>query len=297
MPDLGAIRCRRPLPRATRALRPHKLPPVIGRALQSVKLRVLDGVDAVRHRDPLVPPRRLDFVGDSDFRGTGDEFLGLFIDLAGLKPHERVLDVGSGIGRMARPLAGYLQPPGSYEGFDVVPDGVAWCQERYAAAQPHFHFQVAEVRNGLYRPHAGVPAREYTFPYPDASFDFAFATSVFTHLLPDEADRYLAEMARVVRPDGRLLVTFFVLDAGGQHRSAPGGRLAFEHDHGHYATESDEVPEDAVAYTEDWVRERFAAHGLAPVEPIRLGTWSGRADGLSFQDIVIAGPARATRPS
>lgn len=270
---------------------------MIGRALQSVKLRTLDRVDAIRHRDPLVPPRRLDFVGDSDFRATGDEFLRLFIAEAGLQPHERVLDVGSGIGRMARPLAAYLRPPGSYEGFDVVPDGVAWCRDRYAAAHPHFRFQVAEVRNGLYRPDAGVPASEYTFPYPDASFDFAFATSVFTHLLPDEADRYLAEMARVMRPGGRLLLTFFLLGADGRDRNAPTGRLTFAHDHGHYATDSEETPEDAVAYREDWVRERLATHGLAPVEPILPGTWSGRVDGASFQDIVIARPARGTRPS
>jgi ubiquinone/menaquinone biosynthesis C-methylase UbiE len=269
---------------------------VIGRALQSVKLRVLDGVDAVRHRDPLVPPRRLDFVGDSDFRATGDEFLRLFVDTAGLKPDERVLDVGSGIGRMARPLARYLRPPGGYEGFDVVPDGVAWCQDRYAAAHPHFRFQLAEVHNGLYRPHAGVPASEYTFPYPDASFDFAFATSVFTHLLPDEADRYLSEMARVTRPGGRLLLTFFLLVAGGRDRGAQRG-LTFEHDHGHFATNSEDVPEDAVAYAEDWVRERLSAHRLAPVEPILPGTWSGRADGVSFQDSVIAVPAGGTRPS
>ena len=266
---------------------------MIGRAAESLRLRALDAVDAVRDRDPLVPPRRLrGFVGDSDFRATGDEFLELCIELAGLRPDERVLDVGSGIGRMARPMVGYLRPPGAYEGFDVVPEGVEWCRRRYEA-HPNFRFQIADVRNGLYRPDAGVPAREYTFPFADATFDFGFATSVFTHLLPDEADRYLAEMARVLRPGGRLLATFFVLDTAGRHRSAPGGRLTFAHDHGRYATDSLETPEDAVAYEEGWLRPRIEAHGLALLGPIRLGTWSGLpdADTRQFQDVVLAQPA------
>ena len=134
-----------------------------------------------------------------------------FVDLAGLRPDARVLDVGCGIGRIARPLASYLHPPGCYEGFDVVPDGIAWCRRAYAR-RDDFRFQIAEVRNALYRPDSGVPAEEYVFPYAADSFDFSFATSVFTHLLPDAADRYFAEMARVTRPDGRLFLTFFVFD-------------------------------------------------------------------------------------
>lgn len=260
---------------------------MIARALRSLQLRLLDAADRARGRgDPLVPPRRLDFVGDSDFRATGDEFMRYFVDLVGLERKERVLDVGCGIGRLARPLAAYLQPPGAYEGFDIVPDGIAWCRARYARAYPHFRFQVAEVTNGLYRPNGGVPAREYTFPYPDESFDFAFATSVFTHLLPDEADRYLAEMARVTRPEGRILATFFLLAADSPPPRS--GRFSFAHRHGHYAVDSAEVPEAAVAYAEEWVRERLAAHGLQAPEPFRYGTWSGRPEGLSLQDIVVA---------
>jgi SAM-dependent methyltransferase len=260
------------------------------RALRSLQSRLLDAADrASGQGDPLVPPRRLsDFVGDSDFRATGDEFVRLFMELAGLERQERVLDVGCGIGRVARPLARYLEPPGSYEGFDVVPEGIAWCRRRYADSHPDFRFCVAEVTNGLYRPEGGVPARDYTFPYPDSSFDFAFATSVFTHLLPADADRYLAEMARVTRPEGRVFATFFLLGPGTPRPLARGGQLSFPHDHGHYATDSAEVPEAAVAYAEDWIRERLTAHGLRPVEPLRYGTWNGRSDGVSLQDIVVA---------
>ena len=227
-------------------------------------------------------------MGDSDFRATGDELVQLFVTLAGLQPHERVLDVGCGIGRVARPLAHYIRPPGAYEGFDVVEEGVAWCARRYARDHPHFRFRLAEVANGMYRPGAAVSASEYTFPYADESFDFAFATSLFTHLLPADADRYLSEMARVTRPAGRILATFFLLTPDTSGERADGGLVSFPQRHDHYATSSADTPEAAVAYEETWVRERFAAHGLEPIEPVRYGTWSGGPGGVSMQDIVIA---------
>ena len=44
------------------------------------------------------------------------------------QPGERVLDIGCGIGRMARPLTPYLTPPGAYDGFDINADGIAQLQ-------------------------------------------------------------------------------------------------------------------------------------------------------------------------
>jgi SAM-dependent methyltransferase len=263
---------------------------VIAKGVRSAQLRMLDALDRVRGRhDPLVPPRRIDFVGPTDFRATGEEFLGHFVTLAGLEPDERVLDIGCGAGRMARPLAGFLQPPGRYEGFDIVPEGISWCRRRYARAHPHFTFRLADVANPLYHPTGRVPARSYRFPYPDGAFDFAFATSVFTHLLEPEARRYLSEAARVLRPGGRVLLTFFLLDAqteqlGAQRRWA----FPFNEPHGAAFTVPGGLPEEAVAYPAAWLQERLAELNLRPDGPIRPGSWSGRGDGLSFQDIVVA---------
>jgi SAM-dependent methyltransferase len=264
---------------------------VIARGMRSLKLRVLDAADRASGRaDPLIPPRRLmDFVGDSDFRETGEAFMRLFVELGGLAPHHRVLDVGCGIGRMARPLTSFLQPPGAYEGFDIVPEAIAWCGRRYAE-YPHFRFRVADVSNGLYRPGAGVPASEYKFPYPADSFDFAFATSLFTHLLPAESDRYLSELARVTRPGGRVFLTFFLLSPE-RRPSESGGRFSFPNDYGHFATTSKERPEAAVAYDESWLHTRLAAIPLELAGPIHYGSWNGRG-GVTLLDVVIAERSR-----
>jgi SAM-dependent methyltransferase len=267
--------------------------PLGERARDALRLRALDVRDRVGGRsDRLVPPRRMDFSGHSDFVDTGDEFLGHFVELGGLRPHEAVLDVGSGIGRMARPLARYLDDEGSYHGFDVNRDGVGWCRRRYARL-PAFEFQVADLYNRRYNPEGAHAAAEYRFPYDDARFDFAILVSVLTHLLEDEADHYLAETARVLRPGGRMLATFFLLDGESRRLIAEGSSgLAFLDPDQHVAVVSEDVPEEAVAYDERWVRERLEAHGLV-LRQRRSGSWSGRQPHRSFQDIVVA--ERVTR--
>jgi len=266
---------------------------VLERARTSLRLRALDARDALAgRRDPLVPPRRMQFVGRGDFAATGDEFLAYFRDLAGLTPEQHVLDVGCGIGRMARPLANYLdRERGAYDGFDVDREGIGWCRRAYGRRHPNFRFQVADLFNRRYHPGGAHRAADYRFPYEDDRFDLVVATSVYTHLLEEEAAHYLAESARVLAPGGRLFATFFVLDEEARARIAAGeSGLAFLDPGAHVAVLSEDLPEEAVAYDRGWIEQRLAAEGLA-LQAWRPGTWSGRADGLSFQDIVVAAHA------
>jgi len=243
----------------------------------------------------LVPPASLMFVGLGDFVAIGREFRRHFVELGGLLPRHRVLDVGCGVGRMAIPLTEYLSPEGGYWGFDIVRKGIEWCGSRITPRFPNFRFQHSDVYNRHYNPGGRARASEYRFPFDDGFFDFAFLTSVFTHMLPADLENYLGEVARVLRPGGRCLITMFLLQPeslalvrGGRSRLdfsieiAPG-----------CLTISAEDPEVAIAYDEAATLQRFAGRGLAVRAPLHYGSWCGRGKHASFQDIVIAekGPA------
>ncbi len=244
--------------------------------------------------DPSLPPRWLRFVGGGDFATVGARFVRHFRELADLRPDEDVLEVGCGVGRIARALAGYLAAHGSYHGFDVVADAIRWCRRTIAAAHPNFHFDHADLYNGGYNPTGRQRAADYTFPYRDSAFDFVYLTSVFTHMLPDEVAHYLSEIRRVLRPGGRCLATFFVLDAQAMTRMhKPGSAFCFPHAGPGYRTTRPNHPEDAVAYEEEDLRALYRKAGLQIIEPIHFGSWCGRTRARDGQDMVLARRALA----
>jgi SAM-dependent methyltransferase len=223
------------------------------------------------------------------FRRNGHEFLGHFIRLGGLEPDGAILDVGSGMGRKTVPLMAYLSDRGRYEGFDIVESGVEWCTRTITRRRPDFRFQRVDVHNALYNPAGSISAAEFRFPYPDATFDLVVAGSVFTHLVTRDAANYLAEVARVLKPGGRSLLTFFVLDDEAVRLQA-GGRAFYDFRHrlDGFWTTNPRAPEDAIAFAEPDVTRMHAEAGLAVIQPIRYGGWSGRSPAVSFQDIVVA---------
>ena len=250
--------------------------------------------------DPLLPPRRYGLV--SQYRSLGDKVLDLLVDVAGLEPGERVLDIGCGPGRMAAPLTRHLTS-GSYEGFDVTPRAIRWAQRKITPKHPSFRFRIADIHNAMYNPKGAQTGATYRFPYPDDSFDVSFATSLYTHLRPLETLNYLAETARVTRAGGRSLNTFFLLNDESQRlldekRPPPAhtGRgpldLSWESvdEAGwRFRSPNPETPEHLLVVYEDDVRRLYEDAGLEIVE-IRYGDWCGRPsaeDGIG-QDVVFA---------
>jgi SAM-dependent methyltransferase len=243
---------------------------------------------AHRLRGDRLPPRGLSFVGRGDFEAVGNEFAGFFRELGGLAPADRVLDMGCGIGRMALPLTGYLDR-GSYAGFDVGRAMIRWCRRHITPEHRDFEFTWAPVYNGKYNPFGTISATEFRFPYESSSFDFAFATSLFTHLLRADMRHYVAESARVLKPGGTCFFTFFLLTPDAEREVAAGRAMPFVHPiEGGGSILDPREPELGVAHRLEEVRAVLVEAGLELSEPVHPGLWANAPGGLTLQDIVVA---------
>jgi len=265
-------------------------PRAIWTGLAKTKYWVLDSVDsAFGRQEDMIPPRLMRFVGSGDYRTVGNEFLGYFQRLCGLQADHSVLDVGCGIGRMAVPLTEYLSAHGSYEGIDIVPEGIEWCSARITPKFRNFRFQLADVFSKFYNPTGRYHAWEYRFPFADNSFDFVFLTSVFTHMLPSDVMNYMRESNRALKPGGRSLISWLMLNSESEdlvkrNKSA----LEVIHPMGECRVMNPAIPEEAVAYPEAKILEFYGEAGFEVEPPIRYGSWCGRSNFLSLQDICIA---------
>src|SRR5947209_3945238 len=113
---------------------------------------------------PLPPMTESFGLGsEKGFVQIGEEFLRYFVELCDLQPEEDVLDVGCGIGRIARPLAEYLAPTAHYEGFDVVEPEIAWCRDEITSRYPNFCFTYVDLFNRSYNPDGRVSPAQFRF--------------------------------------------------------------------------------------------------------------------------------------
>jgi len=239
------------------------------------------------------PAKRFNFVGSSEFISVGNEFLNYFKEFGELESSDIVLDIGSGIGRMAIPLAKYLDThDGSYYGFDIDKRGIKWCKANVATKYPHFHFKYVDIYNKYYNKKGKISAENFDFPYENEMFDFVFATSVFTHMAPDQVKNYLKEIKRVLKPNGKVFLTFFSLDKVALEsikERVSYCQFVYKYNEKDFCMYSHkDMPEAEIAYKEDWIIKSLEDIEIAKNLKIYHGGWSRRGDAHSYQDIVCA---------
>ncbi|MEL7029982.1 MAG: class I SAM-dependent methyltransferase, partial [Pseudomonadota bacterium] len=190
-------------------------------------------------------------------------------------------------GRVAAPLTTFLDQEARYVGFDVSKRATDWCDRHIAPLHAGFQFHHADIYNVEYNRGGAVQGAQFCFPCDDETMDFAFATSVFTHMGTVEVKRYLAETARVLRPGGRGAATFFILNEDARanmerglsnHPFQPAG------DGGYVVDPA--APGRAVAYDEADLRDFFSDVGLTITDPIKYGGWSRGETRPALQDFV-----------
>lgn len=98
-----------------------------------------------------------------------------------------VLDFGCGVGRIMRNWSSTRGP--AFHGTDYNPQLIEWCREHLKFAQ----FDVNTLSGKL--------------PYADATFDFIYVYSVFTHLNEELQFFWIGELSRILKPGGYIYFT------------------------------------------------------------------------------------------
>lgn len=223
--------------------------------------------------------------------------LGFFQALIGANLTERplnVLDVGCGVGRLYLATKPFLQKDDTYHGIDVSPEFVAISQRLFGA--PSVRFLHTRAGNAYYSKSAEGQSR---WPFPDGSMNFVTGLSVWTHLNESDWRHYLGEVARVLRPGGRAILSFFVMDehyfpdrkTGRMSEFYPQPENKWIFDQPAYGSKNwlcpswVAVPEVAIAVTRQVFDDEVAAAGLQQVQ-FHSGQWKDRP-GMFFQDIAV----------
>jgi len=205
----------------------------------------------------------------STFKKTGEFFIKKFIEFGKIKSDNLVLDVGCGMGRMSLPLARFLNEKGQYYGLDTIKIAIDYCNRNISSRFPNFHFENVDIYNQIYNIKSTAKASNYVFPFDDNKFDFIFLISVFTHMLPDDVINYLHQIYRTLKKDGRCFMTFFISN----EQKILNPNFNFKYQHKEYRLRDEKVPEVAIAYEENYLKQLFSKIGFTILEPIHYESW------------------------
>ena len=265
--------------------------PLLYRALlggRTLALRLAQPLDSLHNRligaTDLPPLWLRRHVGPiATYKRAQGEIAAYLACRAPIAPEHTVLDVGCGTGVLIPDVLRALGPNGRYIGFDVHAPSVRWARRMYGT-DPRVRLSVAEI-NTPYSPQYKLAASEYRFPAADGSVHRLVSKSVFTHLLEPEAAHYLAEIARVLAPDGLAVVSALLLDIAERPRLAP-PTLAFDHAVGRARVVRAESPVAAVAFSCAVFTELLERAGLRVISR-DLGWWYGGASAPNYQDLLV----------
>jgi ubiquinone/menaquinone biosynthesis C-methylase UbiE len=134
------------------------------------------------------------FMDTFPFRGQMRELRRRTADLARIQPGEQVLDVGCGTGTLALEVFARVGRAGRVVAIDPGREQIAHARSKAARHNIPAEFQVGVIEQ---------------LPFPNQTFDVVFSTLMMHHLPAPLKRQGLAEIARVLKPSGRLVIADF----------------------------------------------------------------------------------------
>jgi ubiquinone/menaquinone biosynthesis C-methylase UbiE len=118
----------------------------------------------------------------------------MVIELAKIKAGDKVLDVGCGTGNLTLTAKIYAGAPGSVYGIDPSPEMIDVAQKKAKRMGSDTVFDIGLIEK---------------IAFPDAAFDVVISRLVIHHLPDDLKRQGFAEVFRVLKPGGFLLIADF----------------------------------------------------------------------------------------
>ncbi len=118
----------------------------------------------------------------------------MVIEMAKIKPGDRVLDVGCGTGSLTLTARSYAGSSGSVYGIDASPEMIEAAQAKAVQSGLEAVFEIGLIEN---------------IPYPEATFDIVMNRLVMHHLPDDLKRKGMAEILRVLKPGGLFFIADF----------------------------------------------------------------------------------------
>lgn len=221
-----------------------------------------------------------------------------FLIELGLRKDSVLFDYGCGLGRLAYAASKFLGEKGGYIGYEPNERALAFLAEAYgrlsnfqfhgdalSSEEDYVAVKAGEKRAG--RKSLDITPQEYV----GRVVDMQYSSSVFTHMWLDAISKLLRNLNSIVKANGICVNTWLILDDFARYALNCGvadRTLPFVVNKAH--TNSLKNPLMCTAYDLADVKSAYESAGQEIVK-ILYGTWSGRGNGVHYQDIVISRPA------
>ncbi len=113
------------------------------------------------------------------------------VKLAQVRPGDCILEVGCGTGTLTLEAKKQAGPSGKAFGIDVIPGMIELSQRKAAQANENITFQLGSIDD---------------IPFPENQFDVVMCSFMIFHMAEKTRRKGIAEIYRVLKPEGRLLV-------------------------------------------------------------------------------------------
>jgi ubiquinone/menaquinone biosynthesis C-methylase UbiE len=113
------------------------------------------------------------------------------VELAGVKAGDTVLEVGCATGTLTLAAKQAAGPSGRVFGIDIIPGMIEASQRKAAQCNAEVTFKVGSIDS---------------LPFPDNHFDEVMCSFMIFHMSDETRRKGIAEIQRVLKPGGRLLI-------------------------------------------------------------------------------------------